>query len=129
MEYTEKVIEHFMNPHNIGKLENANAIATEGSPACGDQITFYLKINNETQIIEDIKFLSYGCASNIATASITSDLVKGQTIAEAKKLDSKRVIDELGGLPPVKQHCSILAVETLQSAIKNYEGKGENDNS
>ena len=123
MEYTEKVIEHFMNPRNIGKLEDANATATEGSAACGDQITFYLKINNETHVIDDIKFLSYGCASNIATASITSEIVKGKSIEEAGQLTAKKVTDELGGLPPIKQHCSELAIETLHSAITNYREK------
>ena len=121
MEYTEKVIEHFMNPRNIGKLDDANATATEGSAACGDQITFYLKINDQTHTIEDIKFLSYGCASNIATASITSEIVMGKTIDEAKKLTPKQVTAELGGLPAIKQHCSELAIETLMSAIRNYE--------
>jgi len=121
MEYTEKVIEHFTNPRNIGKLDDANATATEGSPACGDQITFYLKINPTSNIIEDIKFLSYGCASNIATASVTSEIVKGKTIAEAKALSHDTVTEELGGLPPVKVHCSVLAVEALQAAIRNYE--------
>jgi len=121
MEYTPKVIEHFTNPRNIGKLDDANATATEGSPACGDQITFYLKINPETSIIDDIKFLSYGCASNIATASVTSEIVKGKTIDDAKGLSWEAVTAELGGLPPVKVHCSVLAVEALQAAIKNYE--------
>jgi len=121
MEYTPKVIEHFTNPRNIGKLDDANAIATEGSPACGDQITFYLRINPASNIIEDIKFLSYGCASNIATASVTSEIVKGKTVADAKGLSWETVTNELGGLPPVKVHCSVLAVEALQAAIKNYE--------
>jgi len=123
MEYTDKVIEHFTNPRNIGKLQDANGTATEGSPACGDQVTFYLKINPETHIIEDVRFLSYGCASNIATASITSELIKGQTIEQAKELSHQTVTEMLGGLPPVKIHCSVLAIETLQAAIKDFEGK------
>jgi len=123
MEYTEKVIDHFMNPRNIGKLPDANGTATEGSPACGDQVTFYLKINPDTHIIEDIRFLSYGCASNIATASITSELVKGQTIEQAKALDHAKVTEMLGGLPAVKIHCSVLAIETLQAAIADFEGR------
>ena len=121
MEYTETVIEHFTNPRNCGKMDDANAIATEGSPACGDQVSFFLKINDDTKIIEKISFLSYGCASNIATASVTTELVTGKHIDEAKKLDWKTVTEKLGGLPKVKEHCSMLAVETLQAAIKNYE--------
>jgi nitrogen fixation NifU-like protein len=121
MEYTQKTLDHFMNPRNVGKLENANAIASEGSPACGDQVNFYLKINKNTLKIEDIKFFSYGCASNIATASITSELVKGKTIEEAKSITWKIITDELGGLPTTKVHCSVLAVDTLKKAINNFE--------
>ena len=121
MEYTEKVIDHFMNPRNIGKLSDANATASEGSPACGDQVNFYLKINKDTLIIEDIKFLSYGCASNIATASITSEIVKGKSIDDAKSITWKDITEELGGLPNTKVHCSVLAVDTLKKAINNFE--------
>ena len=121
MEYSEKVLDHFLNPRNIGKLADANAIATEGSPACGDQVNFFLKINEYSFVIEDIKFLSYGCASNIATASLTTELVKGKTIAEAKELTWKKITDELGGLPTTKVHCSVLAVDALKTAIKNFE--------
>jgi len=121
MEYTDKVLDHFMNPRNIGQLKDANAIASEGSPACGDQVNFYLKINKDTQIIEDISFLSYGCASNIATASKTSEIIKGKSIEEAKQLTWKTITDDLGGLPPTKVHCSVLAVDTLKKAIHNYE--------
>ncbi|MCF7919918.1 MAG: iron-sulfur cluster assembly scaffold protein [Candidatus Cloacimonetes bacterium] len=121
MQYSQKVLDHFMKPHNLGKLENANAEATEGSPACGDQVSIWLQVNDETQIIEDIGFLSYGCASNIATASIITDMAKGKTIDEAKALSWKEAAEELDGLPPVKMHCSVLAVDTLRKAIKNYE--------
>jgi nitrogen fixation NifU-like protein len=121
MEYSEKVLDHFMNPRNIGKLEDANATATEGSPACGDQVSFYLKVNEEDFTIEDIKFLSYGCASNIATASITSEIVKGKSLEEAKQLTWKTVTEQLDGLPAIKTHCSVLAVDALKSAIKNFE--------
>jgi nitrogen fixation NifU-like protein len=121
MEYSEKVIEHFTNPRNTGKLDDANATFTEGSAACGDQVTFFLKVNPDTLIIEDIKFLSYGCASNIATASMTTEVVKGLTIADAKNITWKTIVEKLDGLPDVKIHCSILAIETLQGAIKNYE--------
>lgn len=121
MQYSQKVLDHFMHPHNVGKLDDANVTATEGSPACGDQVTFFLKINDENHVIEDISFQSYGCASNIATASIVTDMVKGKTIEEAKDVSWKDATDELEGLPPVKIHCSVLAVDTLKAAIKKYE--------
>ncbi len=123
MQYSQKVLDHFMNPHIVGKIENPDAVATEGSPACGDQVSIYLKVEHETQIISDIKFQSYGCASNIATASIITDLAKGKTLEEAKKVTWKEAADALDGLPPVKMHCSVLAVDTLRKAIKNYELK------
>jgi len=123
IKYSELVIEHFKNPHNVGTIEKADALATEGSPACGDQLTVYLKVNPETQVIEDIKFQSYGCASNIATASIITDLALGKTLEEAKAISWKQAADELGGLPPVKMHCSVLAVDALRSAIKDWEHK------
>ncbi|MCK4338402.1 MAG: iron-sulfur cluster assembly scaffold protein [Candidatus Cloacimonetes bacterium] len=123
IKYSEKVIEHFQNPHNVGKIENPDAEATEGSPACGDQLSVYLKVDPESHRIKDIKFQSYGCASNIATASIITDLATNKTIEEAKKITWNQAADELGGLPPVKMHCSVLAVDALRSAIKYYEKK------
>ena len=123
MQYSQKVLDHFMKPHNIGKIENPDASATEGSPACGDQISIYLKINAKTQVIEDIKFQSYGCASNIATGSIITDIAMGKTLKEAKKIGWKEAADALDGLPPIKMHCSVLAVDTLHKAIKDYEVK------
>jgi len=123
IKYSELVIEHFKNPHNVGSLDNPDAEATEGSPACGDQLTVYLKVDSKTQKVEDIKFQSYGCASNIATASIITDLALGKTIEEAKHITWKQAAEELGGLPPVKMHCSVLAVDALRSAIKNWEKK------
>ena len=121
--YTEKVLEHFRNPKNVGKLEDADGKGLEGSPACGDMVAVYLKVDPETTVIDDIKFESYGCASNIATASIITEMAKGKTIAEAKKITWQEATDELGGLPPVKRHCSVLAVEGLRSAIRDYEEK------
>ncbi|RLC48058.1 MAG: iron-sulfur cluster assembly scaffold protein [Candidatus Cloacimonadota bacterium] len=123
IKYSDKVIEHFQHPHNLGKLENADVEATEGSAACGDIVTVYLKVNPENHKITDIKFQSYGCASNIATGSIITDLAKGRTLEQAKKITWKQAADELGGLPPIKMHCSVLAVDTLHSAIKQYEKK------
>ncbi|MDD3235243.1 MAG: iron-sulfur cluster assembly scaffold protein [Candidatus Cloacimonetes bacterium] len=121
MQYSQKVLDHFMHPHNVGKMENPDAVATEGSPACGDQVTVYLKVDEDKHIIEDISFLSYGCASNIATASIITDLAKGKSLDEAKKISWRDAMEALDGLPPVKVHCSVLAADTLQTAISNYE--------
>jgi len=119
--YTQKVLDHFMHPHNVGKLENADAQATEGSPACGDMVKVYLQVDPNTKVITDIKFESYGCASNIATGSIITDLAKNKTIDEAKQISWKTANDELGGLPSVKVHCAVLAVDALRTAIENYE--------
>ncbi len=119
--YTEKVMEHFRHPKNVGRLEDADAKAMEGSPACGDMVAVYLKVNEENKVIEDIKFESYGCASNIATGSIITELAKGKTLDEAKQITWKEAADALGGLPAIKAHCSVLAVDGLRSAIQNYE--------
>jgi nitrogen fixation protein NifU and related proteins len=121
MQYSQKVLDHFMHPHNVGKMEDPDVTATEGSPACGDQVSVYLKVDPDTLVIKDISFLSYGCASNIATASIITDLAKGKTLEEAKKITWRDAMEALDGLPPVKVHCSVLAADTLQSAISNYE--------
>ncbi len=123
LKYTEKTIEHFTKPRNLGTVENANAEATEGSPACGDMVSYTLNINPETLIIEDIKFKSYGCASNIATASIATELVKGKHIDEVKKMGTTEAASELGGLPPVKMHCSVLAINGIKAAIREFEKK------
>lgn len=119
--YSKKVLEHFMHPHNVGKLDNPDAMATEGSPACGDMVKLYLKVDAETKTIQDIRFESYGCASNIATGSIITDLARGKTLEDAKKFTWKMASEELGGLPPVKVHCAVLAVDALKTAIENYE--------
>lgn len=119
--YTEKVMDHFKNPRNVGEIEEADAKSTEGSLACGDMVTMYLKIDPNTLVIRDIKFKSFGCASNIATCSALTEMVKGKTIEQAKKVKFKEVVDFLGGLPMIKMHCAVLATVALQSAIKNYE--------
>jgi nitrogen fixation NifU-like protein len=119
--YTKTVLEHFMHPHNVGKMEDADASATEGSPACGDMVKLYLKVDEASKTINDIKFESYGCASNIATGSIITDLAKGRTIDEAKQITWQKANEVLGGLPPVKVHCAVLAVDALKTAIENYE--------
>lgn len=119
--YSDIVMEHFRNPRNVGQIEDADAKSVEGSPACGDMVAVYLKVDSESHRIEDIKFESYGCASNIATGSIITELAKGKTLEEAKELTWQDASDALGGLPPIKTHCSVLAVDGLQAAIQNYE--------
>ena len=119
--YSEIVMEHFRKPRNVGRIENPDAKSVEGSPACGDMVAVYLKVDAEKQRIEDIKFESYGCASNIATGSIITELAKGKTLEEAKHITWKEASDALGGLPPIKTHCSVLAVDGLRAAIENYE--------
>ena len=119
--YSEIVMEHFRNPRNVGRMDDPDAKAVEGSPACGDMVAVYLKVDPETHVITDIKFESYGCASNIATGSIITELAKGKTLEEAKKITWEEASKALGGLPPLKVHCSVLAVDGLRAAIQNYE--------
>lgn len=121
--YSDKVMEYFQNPKNIGEIDNPDGKAKEGSPACGDMVQLFLNVDEKSQKITDIKFRSYGCASNIATGSIITELAKDKTIQEAKKITWQQAADELGGLPAVKTHCSVLAVDALKEAIKNYEEK------
>jgi len=119
--YTDIVLEHFRHPRNVGKIENPDGKATEGSPACGDMVAVYINVDPKTNTIADVKFESYGCASNIATGSIITELAKGKTLDEAKNITWKEASEALGGLPKIKAHCSVLAVEGLRSAIQNYE--------
>ena len=119
--YSEIVMEHFRHPHNVGRIENPDAKSVEGSPACGDMVAVYLKVDPEKLRITDIKFESYGCASNIATGSIITEMAKGKTLEEAKAISWKQASEALGGLPPIKTHCSVLAVDGLRAAIQNYE--------
>jgi NifU-like protein involved in Fe-S cluster formation len=121
--YSQKVLEHFQHPHNVGRIEDPDAKAIEGSPACGDMVAVYLKVDPSTLTIADVKFESYGCASNIATGSIITDMAKGKTLTEAKAITWKEAADALGGLPAIKAHCSVLAVDSLRAAIQNYEEK------
>lgn len=122
MNYTEKVMDHFLNPRNIRKIEDANAIAEVGNATCGDIIKLYLKITPEG-IIEDISFQTFGCGAAIATSSMTTEMVKGKTLDEALALTREQVADELGGLPANKMHCSNLAADALHKAIKEYKVK------
>ena len=116
--YNEKVMDHFRNPRNIGVLENANGIGEVGNAKCGDIMRIYLKI--EDDIIQDISFETFGCGSAIAASSVATELIKGKPIAEAMKLTNKAVVEELGGLPPHKIHCSVLAEEAIHAAILDY---------
>ena len=118
MEYSKKVMEHFANPHNVGVIEDANGIGEIGNAKCGDIMKMYLKIEND--IIVDVKFKTYGCASAIATSSIATDLIKGQPISEALKLTNKAVVEALDGLPAVKIHCSVLAEQAIKAALADY---------
>ncbi|SCZ78661.1 iron-sulfur cluster assembly scaffold protein [Acidaminobacter hydrogenoformans] len=121
--YNDIVLEHFKNPRNVGRIEDADGKASEGSPACGDMVSVYIKVDEATEKITDIKFESYGCASNIATGSIITEMAKGKTLEEAKSITWQEASQALGGLPSIKAHCSVLAVECLRSAILNYEEK------
>lgn len=116
--YSKKVLEHFRKPHNLGKIENANAVGEVGNVVCGDVMKLYLKIEKDKII--DIKFETYGCAAAIATSSALTDLAKGKTIDEALKLGKDDVINALEYLPPIKIHCSLLAIDALDEAIYNY---------
>jgi len=119
--YNETVMEHFTNPRNVGEIEDADGIGEVGSPQCGDIMKIFLKV--EDNIIKDIKFKTFGCASAIASSSIMTDMVKGKTIEEALALTNKDVVDALGGLPKPKVHCSVLAEEAIRSAIEDYKKK------
>ena len=119
--YNAKVMDLFRNPKNLGKMEDATVVAVAGNPACGDMITFYLKINEQTQVIEKAQFESYGCAANIATSSIVTEMIKGLALEAAwKDITWQKVTEAIGGLPSVKYHCGILAVGALKRAIRKY---------
>ncbi len=116
--YSEKVMDHFENPRNVGRLENANAVGEVGNAVCGDIMKIYMYIDNG--IIQDVKFKTFGCGAAIATSSMATELVKGKTIEEALSLSNKAVMDALDGLPPAKVHCSVLAEQAIRAAIKDY---------
>ena len=119
--YNDKVMDHFMNPHNVGEIENAYGTGTYGSPVCGDMMQITLKI--EDDVIKDAKFKTFGCGSAIASSSVATDMIIGKTIDEALAITNKQIIDELGGLPAVKVHCSVLADHAIKSAIYDYAQK------
>lgn len=119
--YSEKVLDHFQNPKNMGEIKDADGIGKEGNPVCGDLMTIYIKV--EDNRIKDIKFKTFGCAAAIATSSMITELAKGKTLDDASKITRSDVANELGGLPSVKMHCSNLASDALQAAIKDYQNK------
>ena len=123
MEYTEQVMDHFMNPRNMGEMENPDGVGTVGNAKCGDIMRIYLKV--EDNVITDVKFKTFGCGAAIATSSKATELVKGKTLDEALQITNKMVMDSLGGLPPVKVHCSVLAEEALHAAIQDYKDRLE----
>ena len=119
--YSEKVMDHFMHPRNMGEIEDASGVGEVGNPACGDVMRLYLKI--EDGKIVDAKFNTFGCGAAIASSSMTTEMIKGKSIDEALKLSNEAVSEALGGLPPAKQHCSVLAEEALQAALEDYKKK------
>ncbi|HDI23788.1 MAG TPA: Fe-S cluster assembly scaffold protein NifU [Thermoplasmatales archaeon] len=117
--YSKKVMEHFLNPRNMGKIDDPDGVGVAGNPVCGDTMTIYIKVKNNR--IVDIKFQTFGCAAAIATSSMITELAKGKTIEEAEKITRDNVADALEGLPPIKMHCSNLAADALKAAIEDYK--------
>jgi nitrogen fixation NifU-like protein len=124
-QYSDKVMEHFRNPHNVGEIPDASGIGNVGNPVCGDIMRLYIKVDDKG-VITDAKFKTFGCGAAIATSSMVTDLVKGKTVEEALKISNRAVAEALGGLPKVKMHCSVLAEEALRSAIDDYLNKKQN---
>jgi nitrogen fixation NifU-like protein len=121
--YSEKVMDHFKNPRNVGEIKDADGVGTVGNPVCGDMMTMYIKVKDDK--IEDIKFKTYGCGAAIATSSMTTEMAKGKTLEDANKITRQSVADALDGLPPIKMHCSNLASDALHEAIEDYKKKKE----
>jgi nitrogen fixation NifU-like protein len=119
--YSEKVMDHFTNPRNVGKMEDPDGVGTVGNPVCGDVMKLYIKVKDDR--IDDAKFQTFGCGAAIATSSMVTELVKGRTLEEAVGLSNKEVADALDGLPPIKMHCSLLAEDALKAAIEDYRSK------
>ena len=117
--YSEKVMDHFNNPRNVGEIENASGVGTVGNAKCGDIMKIYLKVSDDG-IIEDVKFKTFGCGAAIATSSMATEMVKGKSLEEALKLTNKAVVEALEGLPPIKVHCSVLAEQAVKSALSDY---------
>ena len=124
MQYSEKVLDHFQHPRNVGEIPDASGMGMVGNAKCGDIMQMFLKINDD-EIIEDVKFKTFGCGAAIATSSMATEMIKGKPLAEAEKLTNEAVVEALEGLPPVKIHCSVLAQEAVQAAIADYRAKKE----
>lgn len=124
--YSQTVMDHFRNPHNVGKMENPSGVGKVGNPQCGDEMVIYIKVENN--VIVDVSFETFGCVAAIASSSITTDMIKGKTLEEALALSNKEVADKLGGLPPVKMHCSVLAEDGIKAAIDDYKKREEEKN-
>ena len=124
-QYSEQVLDHFTRPRNVGEMAEASGVGTVGNPVCGDIMKMYIKVEND--IITDVRFQTFGCGAAIATSSIATEMIKGKTVEEALQLTNKAVADALGGLPPVKMHCSLLAEQAVRAAIEDYtrREKGE----
>ncbi len=125
--YSDKVMDHFEHPRNVGVIEDADGVGTVGNPVCGDVMKMYLKID-DNEVITDVKFKTFGCASAIATSSMATEMIKGKTVDEALELTNKAVAEALDGLPPVKMHCSVLAEEAVKAAIEDYRDKKLKEN-
>ena len=121
LDYSQTVMDHFANPRNVGEIKDADGVGEAGNPKCGDIMKIYLKVKDN--VIEDVKFKTFGCASAIASSSMATELIKGKTIDEAWDLTNRAVAEALDGLPPVKMHCSVLAEEAIHTAINDYRGK------
>ncbi len=121
--YSEKVMDHFRNPRNVGEIKDPDGVGTVGNPVCGDLMTIYIKVKDNT--ISEIKFKTFGCGAALATSSMITELAKGKSLEAALKITRKDVADNLGGLPPIKMHCSNLAADALHEAVKDYRKKQE----
>ncbi len=119
--YTDKVMDHFMNPRNMGEIESPDAVAEVGNPSCGDMMRLFLKV--EDGVVVDVKFKTFGCGAAIASSSMLTEILKGKTLEEAKLVTNESIAAELGGLPKAKMHCSVMAEEAIQKAIADYESK------
>ena len=122
MQYSERVLDHFQHPRNVGEIPDASGVGTVGNAKCGDIMQMFLKINDD-EIVEDVKFKTFGCGAAIATSSMATELIKGKPLSEVEKLTNEAVVEALEGLPPVKIHCSVLAQEAVQAAIADYRAK------